>query len=282
LLVLADRTPLNIFLHRARLEDLRRLERAGSEVFFMRRGGRVQAEDLRVSGTRGAGGADGGADGALQVRRTPRERLDQMRRDADDTFRKEADAFKQRLLAQTQGAAAAGAGGRGGAASGVVHHIFFTKEQMETRAYGAIFGSRGATHQKLEKETGCKIVLGGRGITDVRKQGGVRAAESAEAAELNPHVMIRAPNEQSLRRAIQEIEWLMSDDPEAVRTREDNKKRAEIDNGIYDPARWQAMQQQRMAATGGAAAGGLGSAAGVAGVGFGATDADALLDELLA
>uniref|UniRef100_A0A0A9WAQ2 Branchpoint-bridging protein n=1 Tax=Lygus hesperus TaxID=30085 RepID=A0A0A9WAQ2_LYGHE len=78
----------------------------------------------------------------------------------------------------------------------ISHKIYFTQEQMASGSWGAILGARGSVHQQLEKETKCKIVLIGRGITNPLKDTNANAA--AMAME-DPHARITAGNEHDLQ-----------------------------------------------------------------------------------
>lgn len=117
----------------------------------------------------------------------------------------------------------------------ITRRIYLTPELMSTGAWGAIIGARGMVHQQLEKETKCRIVLVGRDITNPLKDTNANAA--AMALE-DPHVRIIAPNEQQLQLAAERIEWILSDDPEAVEFRERNRRRTAQVEGRYDPRTW--------------------------------------------
>ena len=110
---------------------------------------------------------------------------------------------------------------------------FFTKDEMEGGAYGAILGARGSVHQSLEKETHCKIVLAGRGITDLRKD---TSEMAIRAAQEEPHARIVGPSEKALQMAAQRIDWILSDDPQAVEFRENNRRKmAYVEGRQYVP-----------------------------------------------
>lgn len=114
--------------------------------------------------------------------------------------------------------------------------VLFSAEQMETGAWGALLGARGAVHQQLEKETRCKIALAGRGITNPLKDSNPNANKLALE---DPHVRITASNEADLQTAAERIEWILSDDPEAEEFREKNRRRMAQVEGRYDPRTWQ-------------------------------------------
>ncbi|KAH9578141.1 hypothetical protein LSM04_006026 [Trypanosoma melophagium] len=117
----------------------------------------------------------------------------------------------------------------------IVRKRYFTQEEMDNGAYGAILGARGLVHQELEQKTKCKIVLAGRGITNPLKD---TSANAARIALEEPHARITAPNEQALQHAMERIEWILSDDPEAQEFRENNRKRMAQIEGRYDPRTW--------------------------------------------
>lgn len=117
----------------------------------------------------------------------------------------------------------------------ILRKIMLQREHMETGAWGAIIGARGAVHQGLEKKHNCRIVLAGRGITDPMKDSNVNALIWAQE---DPHVRISANNEKELQEAVEEIEWILSDDPVAVEFRERNRRRTARLEGRYDPRTW--------------------------------------------
>ncbi|CCW69962.1 unnamed protein product [Phytomonas sp. Hart1] len=122
--------------------------------------------------------------------------------------------------------------------------IYFTDAQMETGEWGAILGARGSVHQQLEKETKCKIVLAGRGITNPLKD---TSPNAASLSLEDPHVRITASSEVDLQNAAERIEWILSDDPEAVEFREKNRRRMAQVEGRYDPRTWVSSSALRSA-----------------------------------
>ncbi|KAK7194036.1 branch point binding protein [Novymonas esmeraldas] len=120
--------------------------------------------------------------------------------------------------------------------------IYFTAEQIETGDYGALIGPRGLVHQQLEKETNCHIVLVGRGITNPLKDTNPNAATMALE---DPHVRITATTEEDLQNAAERIEWILSDEPEAVEFRENNRRRMAQVDGRYDPRTWMTAAEKR-------------------------------------
>ncbi|CAD2213139.1 KH domain containing protein, putative [Angomonas deanei] len=122
-----------------------------------------------------------------------------------------------------------------GKAGEIIKRIYFTSEQMETGAFGALIGARGSVHKQLQEETKCRIVLVGRGITNPLKD---TSANAAALALEEPHVRITAQNEEDLQLAAERIEWILSDELEAVEFREKNKKRMAQVEGRYDPRTW--------------------------------------------
>ncbi|RNF26872.1 putative branch point binding protein [Trypanosoma conorhini] len=117
----------------------------------------------------------------------------------------------------------------------IVRKRYFSQDEMDNGAYGAILGARGLVHQELEQKTKCKIVLAGRGITNTLKD---TSTNAARVALEEPHARITAPNEQALQHAMERIEWILSDDPEAQEFRENNRKRMAQIEGRYDPRTW--------------------------------------------
>lgn len=126
----------------------------------------------------------------------------------------------------------------------ITRKLYFTQEQMDTGAWGSLIGARGAVHQQLEKETKCRVVLAGRGITNPLKDTNPNAA--ALALE-DPHVRITAQNEQDLQAAAERIEWILSDDPEAVEFRDKNRRRMAQVEGRYDPRTWVSAADKKQA-----------------------------------
>mmetsp|Transcript_48210 Transcript_48210/g.55696 ORF Transcript_48210/g.55696 Transcript_48210/m.55696 type:complete len:259 (+) Transcript_48210:57-833(+) len=119
------------------------------------------------------------------------------------------------------------------ASKGIVQIRKFKKEEMEQGAYGAILGARGSVHQDLEKSTGCKIVLAGKGITDLRKD---TSDLAKAAAEEDPHARIWAPNHKALDECLKKIDWILSDEPAAQEFREKNRKTLAAFSGkVYIP-----------------------------------------------
>ena len=117
----------------------------------------------------------------------------------------------------------------------IVHKIYFTRRQMEERLHGALIGVRGKTQQELERETNCRILLAGKGISN-----NARHHASPEDAGDKPHCKILAPDEETLQRAIAKIQFLLSDDPEAEALRDENRRRLAIANGTYREDLWRA------------------------------------------
>lgn len=148
------------------------------------------------------------------------------------------------------------------------HRIYFTPEQIETGDYGALIGPRGQVHQDLEKKTNCHIVLVGRGITNPLKDTNPNAATMALE---DPHVRITAKTEEDLQKASEEIERILSDDPESVRFREDNRRRMAQVDGRYDPRTWMTVAEKKQKAAAQKAA----AAAAAAGPGDGEGGAEA-------
>lgn len=204
--------PLEAFQLRAEYEDLKRMvDKDICDMFFLRRHGivnippRFDRDGKRTNTT-----------AALLVER--RERVQRELTDRAKRFNSQSATTGEREI---------------------IKKVYFTPDQMESRAYGAILGARGQTHQKLEKETKCHIVLGGKGITDMKKSINLKHIDkSEEMAEERPHCRITAPNESALQLALEKVEWILSDDPEAIRFRDENRKQLAMINGTYDAATW--------------------------------------------
>eukprot|EP00756_Hemistasia_phaeocysticola_P004281 Hpha_TRINITY_DN12730_c0_g1::TRINITY_DN12730_c0_g1_i2::g.114337::m.114337/K13095/SF1; splicing factor 1 len=125
----------------------------------------------------------------------------------------------------------------------ITKKVYFTRAQVESRAYGAIFGARGRTHQEIQMVTGCKITLMGRGISDELKNKQVQVGREDEhraGMDDAPHAHITAPNEEALKKAVERIEFLVSDRPEAIEVREAKRKEVAILNGTFRPETWRA------------------------------------------
>lgn len=132
----------------------------------------------------------------------------------------------------------------------IVFKRMFTPDEMQQGAYGAILGARGSVHQSLERETKCKIVLAGRGITDLKKD---TSDAALKAIEEDPHARITAPTEKALQECVQKIDWILSDEPAAHEFRENNRKKmAHADGKAYVPIPREAMMFQAGAAKNGA------------------------------
>lgn len=61
---------------------------------------------------------------------------------------------------------------------------------------------------------------------------------AAAMAMEDPHVRITATNEHDLQVAAERVEWILSDDPEAIEFREKNRRRMAQVEGRYDPRTW--------------------------------------------
>lgn len=121
----------------------------------------------------------------------------------------------------------------------IVFKRYFTAEEMQQGAYGAILGARGSVHQSLERETKSKIVLAGKGITDLKKD---TSDAALKAVEEEPHARITSPNEKALQECVQKIDWILSDEPAAHEFRENNRRKmAHADGKAYVPIPREAM-----------------------------------------
>eukprot|EP00796_Vickermania_ingenoplastis_P006750 gene6750-4842_t len=129
----------------------------------------------------------------------------------------------------------------------ILRKVRLSREVVETGSWGALIGARGMVHQQMEKDYNCHIVLAGRGITDPVKDTNPNALSWAQE---DPHVRITANNEQDLQAAVERIEWILSDDPEAVEFREINRRRTAQVEGRYDPSTWVSSTTPAAAAAG--------------------------------
>eukprot|EP01061_Rhynchopus_euleeides_P011307 TRINITY_DN20880_c0_g1_i1.p1 TRINITY_DN20880_c0_g1~~TRINITY_DN20880_c0_g1_i1.p1 ORF type:complete len:329 (+),score=120.88 TRINITY_DN20880_c0_g1_i1:120-1106(+) len=141
--------------------------------------------------------------------------------------------------------------------AGPTKKIYFTKDQMAAKTYAAILGARGKTHQELQVSTGCKITLMGRGISDtIKVRHNKDAADHRAGDDDDPHCHISAPDEESLAKCCERINFILSDKKEAVAFRDEKRRQLAILNGTYQEETWQTTQsmQQAQAQTGAMAA----------------------------
>ena len=120
----------------------------------------------------------------------------------------------------------------------IKHKIYLTPQQIVEKTYGAILGVRGRQQQELEKQTGCKIILCGRGISFRKRMPG------EDDGDERPHVKITAPNEESLEKAIEQINFLLGNSQQAIAYREENRRRLAIANGTNERDRYSASRMQ--------------------------------------
>lgn len=205
-------TALEAFEIRAALEDARRLmENNLSNQFFLRGDGEVLKVEAKFD-------KNGNRSNTLEA--LLRERHMKLLKDLSDRLKR----YHSAAAASTN--------------KEIIRKVRLSEEHMESKAYGAIIGARGKTHQDLEKETGCKIVLGGRGITDLKKKVNMKSEDALAVADEPPHVKITAPNEAALQKCVERIEWILSDHPDAVAFREENRKNLAICNGTFNAETW--------------------------------------------
>ena len=121
--------------------------------------------------------------------------------------------------------------------------IYFTKEQMAAKTFAAILGARGKTHQELQQSTGCKITLMGRGISDLNSN-----TEHRPGDDDSPHCNVTAPDEESLAKCVERIEFILSDKKEAVAFRDEKRRELAILNGTYREETWKPTQPTSQAA----------------------------------
>lgn len=204
---------LRVFLLRAQLADINRLINAGAEEDYYRSVTLVPEYDAAGNRTN-----------------TPQNLLREKQRSVVDELAKYRRTFVESAEAAEQ------------KSKEISRKIYFTEEQMASGYWGAIIGARGSVQQALAKKTNCRIALAGRGITNVNKD---TSANAAALALEEPHVRITATNEADLGAAIEQIEWILSDEPDAVDFRENNRRRVAQVNGRYDPSTWMTEAQRR-------------------------------------
>uniref|UniRef100_A0A914XGV0 K Homology domain-containing protein n=1 Tax=Plectus sambesii TaxID=2011161 RepID=A0A914XGV0_9BILA len=117
------------------------------------------------------------------------------------------------------------------------------KEYPDYNFVGRILGPRGMTAKQLEQETGCKIMVRGKGsMRDKKKEDGNRGKPNWEHLQDELHVLVQCEDTDNrakvkLMRAVQEVRKLLVPAPEG----EDELKRKQlmelaIINGTYRPA----------------------------------------------
>ncbi|GMR52580.1 hypothetical protein PMAYCL1PPCAC_22775 [Pristionchus mayeri] len=155
-----------------------------------------------------------------------------------------------------------------GEAQVITEKVFVpAKEHPDYNFVGRILGPRGMTAKQLEQETGCKIMVRGRGsMRDKKKEEMNRGKPNWEHLSEELHVLIQCedtPNRAKVKliRAVDEVKKLLVPAPEG----EDELKRKQlmelaIINGTYRSATQQQQQvaaQLAAAAAAGKAAGGI-------------------------
>ncbi|KNH06383.1 branch point binding protein [Perkinsela sp. CCAP 1560/4] len=110
----------------------------------------------------------------------------------------------------------------------IKHKLYLTHQQIVEKTYGAILGVRGRQQQELEKQTGCRIILCGRGIS-FRKR-----TPNDDDGDEKPHVKIIAPSEDALGKALEQINFLLGNSQRAIAYREENRRRLAIANGTSE------------------------------------------------
>ena len=116
----------------------------------------------------------------------------------------------------------------------ITHKLYLTHQQIVEKTYGAILGVRGRQQQELEKQTGCKIILCGRGVSFRKRTPG------DDDGDERPHVKIVAPSEEALEKAIDQINFLLGNSQQAIAYREENRRRLAIANGTNERDRFSA------------------------------------------
>eukprot|EP01060_Flectonema_neradi_P000846 TRINITY_DN10509_c0_g1_i1.p1 TRINITY_DN10509_c0_g1~~TRINITY_DN10509_c0_g1_i1.p1 ORF type:complete len:292 (+),score=74.17 TRINITY_DN10509_c0_g1_i1:50-925(+) len=122
--------------------------------------------------------------------------------------------------------------------SRITKKIYFTKDQIHSKAFGAIIGARGKTHKELQQSTGCKISLLGKGISDMHASQPSTNSDHKAGEDDAPHCHITAPSEEALKRCVEKIEFIISDKQEAIDFRNQNRKEVAILNGTYREDMW--------------------------------------------
>eukprot|EP00744_Colponema_vietnamica_P009332 GILI01013281.1.p2 GENE.GILI01013281.1~~GILI01013281.1.p2 ORF type:complete len:205 (-),score=43.88 GILI01013281.1:41-655(-) len=127
---------------------------------------------------------------------------------------------------------------------GEVSRKYFFKPQ-HISMIGSLFGARGETQKKLVRDAGVlRIEFAGRGLTKRQKKfNAIRGLDKADELESEePHAFIVGYDEASVGRAIERIEWLLSDTPDAVATRENNRVQLMVKDGTYDALTYKAKE----------------------------------------
>jgi hypothetical protein len=253
----------DLFLMRARLDDMRRLKAAGLEsLYFMRAGGELPR------GFRGSAG----------------EELHHQREQRYKDFETARTRYSTEDAKRAENSGPAG-GTRRGDKGGVTCKVMLTEQQVQSGTVAALFGYRGSTHKMLLRELNLNaLMVGGRGITDPRKQRPevMSYQEAIVLAQEPPHVKLTASNESDLQRAVQRIEFFLSDDPEAINERETLSRRGAIENGFtYRGGKYARANAVREAAAAAARAAGRTTGVAATGAGSAAVAADDDVNNLL-
>eukprot|EP00808_Paulinella_micropora_P003599 g54578.t1 len=99
------------------------------------------------------------------------------------------------------------------------------KKYPDYNFQGALIGPRGMNQKRLEKETGCKIAIRGRGT---RKKVGY---EAASGMDLDMHVYITADTEEKMKAGIEAVHKILTPVSEAERVRA--LKEVAMINGVW-------------------------------------------------
>ena len=212
------------FAARALLHDINRLDESKqAAVFFAHK---EITPEYDASGTRN---------------NTPDDLLKLRKRQVVETMASMLKRHREEVLGQS-----------GGNGRDIVQKRFFRKEELDL--YGALLGARGKVHQELEKETGCKLVLAGRGITSLLTE---TSPDAQRMAQEDPHIRITAPNERALQLAYEKVDWILSDEPSAQQYREKNRRRMDHIEGRE--TRWEGPAGRGGRGSGAGASSGRGS-----------------------
>eukprot|EP00667_Euglena_gracilis_P011809 EG_transcript_12083 len=105
--------------------------------------------------------------------------------------------------------------------------IYFTPEFLETTSFRIIIGPRGRTQKELEAETGAIIHVLGKG-TGTRRVGKPQPGDDDD-----PHILITAATEEILHKAVDRINFILSDTPEAQAWKAQKLRELSIINGTF-------------------------------------------------
>eukprot|EP01006_Ploeotia_vitrea_P015831 TRINITY_DN46191_c0_g1_i1.p1 TRINITY_DN46191_c0_g1~~TRINITY_DN46191_c0_g1_i1.p1 ORF type:complete len:493 (+),score=90.71 TRINITY_DN46191_c0_g1_i1:16-1494(+) len=105
--------------------------------------------------------------------------------------------------------------------------VFFSKEFLDQTSFRIIIGPRGRTQQELEQQTGARITVLGKGTQSTFGR------TPRQGDDDDPHILIQAPTEEILRKAVSKIEWILGDSEEAQQWKQQKLKELAIINGTF-------------------------------------------------